>query len=928
MAANNDYAIETTFLDTNLFSGSAESFRTAMGLAWSIGSSSAEGEVLQFAEGESAFFVDYMNRIFNQTLDPFIEKVAGSMNNTTKLEASEDVLCPAYRIPIRITGDPTIIQNDLDWKAIVMGKTYADASYPGLYSAGTFDCTPFRFYVPYPKQEVKFLVDNEGIEPTQQIEISYNYHNYLEEYENYIATLDSETLIPNSYFFEVFKGQKDNLNPTDGSDPSFKVEPVIAEFASLDILTDDELSELYDPEITSVLPHFNIALADLTSTLDSNNTAIPNSTEYYDKTLRMRNYLTGTYAYGTLPPGPAGSIPTTLKNILFDEKAFESGGLLQNMEDDIGKFPYYIKINFPLEIATHLNRVVTQGSFKEALVHNNFSQKFMKTLKEVFLEETSDTPIETIDIIKATEYNTVSGDQVRGVSAAETTTMKAIDLLQMLTNCYNNYNSQTENCYFIGETTDAREGAMVNDNSERYENTINTLGVLEYLDSLMQLYLNAGTVETVAMEEVLLAAGNNNLATQMHTEAVVYRIEKLGGAPLGDNFSQGALQNYWFFAKDAAGILNFYDSQVKYGTDYTYRVYAYVAVVGQKYEYSDMRLTRKIGTGEIATFTDPHVNCLEFYDPNTGEAASQLFDTEATMEAYRTLLPQATDAQMVSSDSYVADFYLTWSPTLKIIEVPLYSKTLQVLDNPGSNLDVIPYQILDDSQTIGFVLNYEFFVKNSFPYSMTAEEAQLKTNYQNANDFTPGEEITKDSVSKARYVEVYRMDTKPTAVSDFSDHVYERIDLRLPNTKDVDNIANFVDKIRTNHAYYYLFRVLNEHNIPSHISEIYETTLVNDGGYKYATFNTLFEEDLKEDAFTEPSKFFKKLIHLKPNTSHLAFDSSDVDFAETASSQISDLIVGNADDTLWGKTFKIRMTSKKTGKKIDLNITYNLENDV
>ena len=957
MAANNDYARTLTLLDTNLFSGSAELFRTAIGASWAIGSSSTEGEFLQFGEGQAP--PTYNSWTF--PTNTYLTSFDSNSDMVSDLESDETTLTPIFRVPIRLVGDPAKITSDKQWKAIVKGTAYAGISYPGLYNAGTYDATPFQIYVPYTKQDSKLLrgSDDSNPEPTQQIEISYNYQYYLEEYENYIATLDSETLIPNLYFFEIFKGQKDNLNPTNGSDPSFKVNSTIAEFANLDILTDDELSELYDPEITSVLPHFNITSDDLTSTLDSNNTAIPNSTEYYDKTLRMRNYLTGTYAYGAVPPGPATDIPIILKNIFFDEKAFESGGLLEDMEEDITKFPYYIKINFPMDSTTQLSWTTTNvdGSLKEQLITNNCSQKFMKTLKEVFLGEINDVPIETIDIIEGAEYNEATWNataegEVHGVSTADTTTMKAVDLSLLMMSCYNNYNSEMQNCYFMGEETEARELVLSNDSTQRYQNTISSLGVLNALQywsrlKFFQLAWAGYEVSTIlAMAgDLENPGGSSNDDRNIGTETVAYRVEKLGGPPQGDGFSPTTIQNYWFFNGEAE-VLKFYDSQVKYGTDYTYKVYAYVVVIGSKYEYSDLRLSRQIGTAnpitaalqkeiEAGTMTQSEAeaaaalqHCLEFYDPATDKVASQLYDTEATLETYYNLLPAATNAQYIGDEAYLADFYFTYSPTIKIVEVPLYSKSLQILDNPGSNLDVIPYQVLDDSQTIGFVLNYEFFVQNSFPYSMTAQEAELKTNYQNANDFVPGEEVTKDSVSKARYVEVYRMDTKPTAVSDFSDHVYERIDLRLPNTKDVNNIANFVDKIRTNHTYYYLFRVLNEHNIPSHISEIYETTLVNDGGYKYATFNTLFEEDLKEDAFTEPSKFFKKLMHLKPNTSHLAFDSSDVDFAETASSQIGDLIVGNADDTLWGKTFKIRMTSKKTGKKIDLNITYNLENDV
>jgi len=31
------------------------------------------------------------------------------------------------------------------------------------------------------------------------------------------------------------------------------------------------------------------------------------------------------------------------------------------------------------------------------------------------------------------------------------------------------------------------------------------------------------------------------------------------------------------------------------------------------------------------------------------------------------------------------------------------------------------------------------------------------------------------------------------------------------------------------------------------------------------------------------------------------------------------------EDRIWDKTFKIRLTSKKTGKKIDFNLTFNKE---
>ena len=99
--------------------------------------------------------------------------------------------------------------------------------------------------------------------------------------------------------------------------------------------------------------------------------------------------------------------------------------------------------------------------------------------------------------------------------------------------------------------------------------------------------------------------------------------------------------------------------------------------------------------------------------------------------------------------------------------------------------------------------------------------------------------------------------------------------------------------------------------------------MVNDGGYKYSNFEVLFEQDLEEETFRDTTTQFKKILQLSPNLSQITIDESEASLSEPAKSQYDSVKVGTSNNLIWGKTFKIRLTSKKTGKKIDLNITYN-----
>jgi len=509
---------------------------------------------------------------------------------------------------------------------------------------------------------------------------------------------------------------------------------------------------------------------------------------------------------------------------------------------------------------------------------------------------------------------------------------------------YNNYKSVSDDGICIGENTNDRLACFDTTGAYRHFNNMAATsvigrfaGVLKALTALNE----ALPTHRSPLNEIYgsLGSGKTTLA---------YRVQKVGGTPSGDSRAQNTLQNYWFMNTEDLDDFTFIDSQVKYGVDYTYNVYAYVLTIGRKYKFSNLLLTSQLGYDEDhGTGEDPGMPAwgVEFYDPTTGETADQLYytddegdspDPDPIDNTYATL------SQAWLSAPYAADAYLEYEYYSKITEIPIYSKTLKILDNPANATNVFPYQHSNASNKIGFGLYYDTFSEESIPEALSSTDVSLRAAYANANDLIEDEKILLESVSRARFVEIYRIAYKPTSRTDFAAGLISTIDLKISNYKTPENIFTgqtaphstytytntfFDEKIRTNQDYYYLFRILNEQRSLAQWSDIYKVNLVDDGGFIYSLFDTFFESDLEEDTFVTPSKDIKKLIHLQPSEWHMSLNTEEADFNETAQSQLGNVFAGSADDLIWGKTFKVRLTSKKTGKKIDLNITYNLNRE-
>jgi hypothetical protein len=86
----------------------------------------------------------------------------------------------------------------------------------------------------------------------------------------------------------------------------------------------------------------------------------------------------------------------------------------------------------------------------------------------------------------------------------------------------------------------------------------------------------------------------------------------------------------------------------------------------------------------------------------------------------------------------------------------------------------------------------------------------------------------------------------------------------------------------------------------------------------------MMADTLEVKPFNRPIESFKKLLNIVPNIENVLLNDEDVDYSDTSENQKDNVKFGQSDDPVWDKTFKIRLTSKKTGKKIDINLTHKL----
>ena len=275
---------------------------------------------------------------------------------------------------------------------------------------------------------------------------------------------------------------------------------------------------------------------------------------------------------------------------------------------------------------------------------------------------------------------------------------------------------------------------------------------------------------------------------------------------------------------------------------------------------------------------------------------------------------------------YKANVQVVVRPSVKIAEVPFFEITGAIIDDPPvfPNVDLIPYRGVKDRILIN--LNSSVGSYKMMPIVFNPNEQKIVDDIRVTKRQPPNTPITFTTDDRAAAFEIYRMEAPPEKMEDFANNLRKYLSTDV-NTETLQKAssASFIDEIDPNVEYYYAFRTVDNHGKISNPSPVYKLIMMENDGAVYPLIEIY---QMKKIVPQKPTKTCKKLINIVPRYSQrlINLEKSNIG-AGTSVKEVKNLVLGLENKALFGRKFKVRLTSKKTGKKIDLNINFNVKLD-
>jgi len=398
-----------------------------------------------------------------------------------------------------------------------------------------------------------------------------------------------------------------------------------------------------------------------------------------------------------------------------------------------------------------------------------------------------------------------------------------------------------------------------------------------------------------------------------YSEVVVYQVKKSlmqkdGGT--GKHRAGKFIQNFWFANSSDITNISFSDTQVHYGKEYLYEIFAHTLVIGTKYDIGNNALEMS----PLVRSPEALITMINKNDPRC--RTMEWSDAPYSQQAW-------------------------YTPSLKIIKTRIYVQSIMMFDSAPvvPEFEMVPYKgishklLLIFKGSVGRQSMHPIHINSSGKsygpgFDKTEVEAVANQLRYQANEILPGDPLLYESDDRPEFFEVYRSAVAPYSYKDFDGKLYARVSTKIPSEKETypasailpkySDSATMVDIIIPNKKYYYTARQVDVHGNFSNPTAVYEVEMVDEKGTVYPIINEYRFKDLVPRT---NKKYFNKHIKIAPTVSQILINREGMNSAHDAANGAVQL--GVADINLWGKEYKIRITSTTTGKAADLNVKFN-----
>jgi len=335
------------------------------------------------------------------------------------------------------------------------------------------------------------------------------------------------------------------------------------------------------------------------------------------------------------------------------------------------------------------------------------------------------------------------------------------------------------------------------------------------------------------------------------------------------------LQTFYFL--NNRSLEDFIDTQIRFDRIYTYQVIAMYAIYGSNYSYETIEV-----------------------NPNT-------------------------------SGGTTVSMYFVNRPSIKIVEVLFANHTLRVVEPPPIIPEVTFYNEKTAKNKVKIRLEHQdgnvVNEYNQKPMRVFGDNQQyvdkLKQYFSSENIL-----VTSGKTSSGQY-EIYRIDTPPKNYSDFEGNLIASPQSSIVySNKSRSRSVMFTDYIKHQKKYYYMFRTLTHNLNPSETSEIYEIEMYEDADETFLLVNTY---NFPEPDVYENNISMRKFIQIIPNFEHTLIEESQFNNYSSADDALKELKLGSLElqEGLWSyndknKYIKLRLESKNSGRKLDLNLLFKI----